>query len=207
MCSYNSWPALCPRTNLLKLSGKAEQRRLVAIVCYKLYPDRKFTAGLGQWQAYGRLPGGIEEGREWFHIRKVFVEPGKRVHSWVILVEVSQWLRQCSHCRCQQYIIIADIVLPVIAILLCGATIYSTIIPVPPPSLNLAPYIVAVWLLLGLILLAVLWFTNREQVTSSAGRSLNKREKVKTNGSPRAVDVRTPVPFLPAHDIKTFQII
>jgi len=41
---------------------------------------------------------------------------------------------------------------------------HSTIIPVPPPPLNLAPYIVAGWLILGLILLVVLWFTNREQV-------------------------------------------
>jgi amino acid transporter len=58
----------------------------------------------------------------------------------------------------------ADVILPVIGILLCGATIYSTIIPVPPPPLNLAPYIAAVWLVLGLILLAVLWMTNRERV-------------------------------------------
>jgi amino acid transporter len=60
--------------------------------------------------------------------------------------------------------LLADILLPVIAILLCGATIYSTIIPVPPPPLNLAPYLVAVWLLLGLLVLTVLWFTSREQV-------------------------------------------
>jgi len=61
-------------------------------------------------------------------------------------------------------IVVADVLLPVVAIVLCGATIYSTVIPVPPPPLNLAPYIVAVWLVLGLMLLAVLWFTNREQV-------------------------------------------
>jgi amino acid transporter len=69
--------------------------------------------------------------------------------------------------------LLADIILPVIAILLCGATIYSTIIPVPPPPLNLAPYLVAVWLLLGLLLLAILWFTNREQVRRF-GRTLSE---------------------------------
>ncbi len=62
------------------------------------------------------------------------------------------------------FVVVADVLLPVIAIVLCGATIYSTVIPVPPPPLNLAPYIAAAWLLLGLLLLAVLWFTNREQV-------------------------------------------
>ncbi len=61
-------------------------------------------------------------------------------------------------------IVVADVLLPVIAVLLCGATIYSTIVPAPPPPLNYAPYIAAVWLLLGLILLAILWFTSREQV-------------------------------------------
>ncbi len=69
--------------------------------------------------------------------------------------------------------VVADIVLPVIAILLCGATVYSTIIPVPPPPLNLAPYIIAAWLILGLLLLAVLWFTNREQVLRF-GRTLSE---------------------------------
>lgn len=69
--------------------------------------------------------------------------------------------------------VVADIVLPVIAILLCGATVYSTIIPVPPPPLNLAPYIIAAWLILGLLLLAVLWFTNREQVLRF-GRTLGE---------------------------------
>ncbi|MFL5627435.1 MAG: APC family permease [Ktedonobacteraceae bacterium] len=62
------------------------------------------------------------------------------------------------------FVLVVDIVLPIIAILLCGATIYSSVIPVPPPPLDLAPYIVGIWLLLGIVLLVVLWVTNRENV-------------------------------------------
>src|SRR6266480_3443959 len=52
---------------------------------------------------------------------------------------------------------VLDIALPVIAILLCGVTIFSSVWPVPESPLNLAPYIVAVWLVLGVILVAWLW--------------------------------------------------
>ncbi len=59
---------------------------------------------------------------------------------------------------------VRDIVLPVIAILLCGGAIFSSVWPVPPAPLNLAPYIVAAWLVLGLILVGWLWMTRRELV-------------------------------------------
>lgn len=59
---------------------------------------------------------------------------------------------------------ILDIVLPIIAILLCGATIYSSIIPVLPAPLNLAPYIALAWLILGIVILAVLIRTQSERV-------------------------------------------
>lgn len=60
--------------------------------------------------------------------------------------------------------VVFDVLLPLIALLLCGATIYSSVWPVPLPPLNYTPYISGAWLLLGLILLVVLWFTNRERV-------------------------------------------
>jgi len=59
---------------------------------------------------------------------------------------------------------VRDIVLPVIAILLCGGAIFSSVWPVPPAPLNLAPYIVAAWLVLGLILVGWLWTSRRELV-------------------------------------------
>ncbi len=57
-----------------------------------------------------------------------------------------------------------DVLLPVIAILLCGATIYSSIVPVPQAPLNYAPYIMAIWLLLGIIVVIALWLTQAERV-------------------------------------------
>jgi amino acid transporter len=60
--------------------------------------------------------------------------------------------------------VVWDVLLPVIAVLLCGATIYSSIIPVPQAPLNLAPYIMGAWLLLGIIVVIVLWLTQAERV-------------------------------------------
>jgi hypothetical protein len=61
---------------------------------------------------------------------------------------------------------VLDIVLPVIAIVLCGGVIYSAVWPVPPAPLNLATFIFAAWVVLGLILAGWLWMTNRELVHS-----------------------------------------
>jgi amino acid transporter len=59
---------------------------------------------------------------------------------------------------------ILDIVLPVIAIFLCGGTLFSSVWPVPHAPLNLAPYIVVIWLVLGSILVGWLWRTRPELV-------------------------------------------
>ena len=73
--------------------------------------------------------------------------------------------------------VVADVVLPVIAILLCGATIYYTVFPTSPAPfpINTAPIYTGVWLVLGLILLAVLFFTNREKVRQF-GKTLSEGE-------------------------------
>lgn len=55
------------------------------------------------------------------------------------------------------FVIVFDILLPVIAVIICAYTIYSSIIPVPSAPLSYAPYIAAVWLVLGLLLLVFLW--------------------------------------------------
>ncbi len=60
--------------------------------------------------------------------------------------------------------IVFDVLFPVIAILLCGATIYSSLVPVPPAPLNYAPYIAGAWLVLGIILLSILWLRSPKQV-------------------------------------------
>ncbi|WP_376794970.1 APC family permease [Thermogemmatispora sp.] len=60
--------------------------------------------------------------------------------------------------------LIFDILLPLIAIAICAFTIYSSVVPVPQFPLNLAPYIAAVWLLIGIGLLIVLQLRSPQQV-------------------------------------------
>ncbi len=51
---------------------------------------------------------------------------------------------------------LCDICLPLVALGVCGATIYTSVWPVPAPPLQYAPYTVGGWLLLGLGLLLLL---------------------------------------------------
>jgi amino acid transporter len=84
-----------------------------------------------------------------------------------ILVAISgivYFLRSRQRGEKQSFTVIFDVILPLIAIVICGFTIYSSVIPVPQPPLNYAPYIAGVWLLLGLILLAILWRGSADRV-------------------------------------------
>ena len=54
-------------------------------------------------------------------------------------------------------LVIADVFCPLVAIIICAATIYSSVIPVPSPPLMYAPYSAGAWLLLGGGLLVILW--------------------------------------------------
>jgi amino acid transporter len=64
----------------------------------------------------------------------------------------------------RKWVLIFDIILPIIAILLCAATIYSSIVPVPAFPVNYAPYIMIAWLIIGAIILGILLVTQREKV-------------------------------------------
>jgi amino acid transporter len=74
---------------------------------------------------------------------------------------------------------ILDVILPLIAIFLCGAAIFSSVSSAPQPPFNLAPYIVAAWLALGVIVVGWLWISKRELV-SAFGKLLT--------GSPSVTD-------------------
>jgi amino acid transporter len=52
-----------------------------------------------------------------------------------------------------------DIVLPVIAIVICGYTIYKSIVPKPPHPIDEAPYIAGIWIVIGIVVL--LWLRAR----------------------------------------------
>jgi hypothetical protein len=55
--------------------------------------------------------------------------------------------------------VVLDILLPVVAIVLCGYTIYKSIEPVPPHPIDEAPYIAGIWVVLGIFVL--LWLRTR----------------------------------------------
>jgi amino acid transporter len=65
--------------------------------------------------------------------------------------------------------VIWQVLLPVVAILICGAALFSSIDPLPPapplsPPLSYAPWVFLVWLVLGLILVVALRLVNPAQV-------------------------------------------
>lgn len=73
------------------------------------------------------------------------------------------------------YNIVLDVLLPAVAIVICGYTIYKSIEPVPPHPIDEAPYIAGAWVLLGIIVLAWLRFRSPEKV-SRFGAALGEGE-------------------------------
>lgn len=68
-----------------------------------------------------------------------------------------------------------DLLLPAVAIAICGYTIYKSIEPVPPHPIDEAPYIAGAWVLLGLVVLA--WLRARDPAkVSRFGAALGEGE-------------------------------
>jgi amino acid transporter len=62
------------------------------------------------------------------------------------------------------YNIILDIVLPLIAVVICGYAIYSTLVPRPPVPISYSAWIALAWLLAGLIIVVGLALTRPDRV-------------------------------------------
>ena len=62
------------------------------------------------------------------------------------------------------YNIILDIVLPLIAVVICGYAIYSTLIPRPPAPISYSAWIALAWLAAGLIIVVGLALTRPDRV-------------------------------------------
>jgi len=84
----------------------------------------------------------------------------------------------------QSYNIILDIVLPVIAVAICGYAIYSTLIPRPPAPIGYSAWIALAWLAAGLLVLIWLLVTRRDRVRTF-GKAFEAGE-VETAESSRA---------------------
>jgi amino acid transporter len=72
---------------------------------------------------------------------------------------------------------VLDILLPLVAIVICGYTIYKSIEPVPPHPIDEAPYIAGAWVLLGLAVLVWLRVRSPEKV-KQFGAALGEGEAV-----------------------------
>ncbi|QBD76570.1 APC family permease [Ktedonosporobacter rubrisoli] len=82
----------------------------------------------------------------------------------VALSGIVFFLRSRRQTKAGGVALVFDILLPIIAIIICGYTLYSSVYPIPAPPLNYAPYLAAAWLLIGVIILLVLWKRDAERV-------------------------------------------
>jgi amino acid transporter len=62
------------------------------------------------------------------------------------------------------YNVVLDVVLPLIAVAICGYAIYSTLVPRPPAPISYSAWIALAWLVAGVIVVIVLMLTRRDRV-------------------------------------------
>lgn len=72
-------------------------------------------------------------------------------------------------------VLLLDVLVPLGAIVICGLTIYWSVVPLPPYPISLAPVIAAVWFVIGLLLLVWLNVKSPQRVRSF-GRLLAEGE-------------------------------
>lgn len=70
-----------------------------------------------------------------------------------------------------------DVLLPLLAIVVCGATISGSVIPVPAPPLQYAPSVAGAWLLCGLGLMLWLWWRRPASVAQLGQRLTSETEE------------------------------
>ena len=75
----------------------------------------------------------------------------------------------------QSYNVILDVVLPVIAVAICGYAIYSTLFPRPPAPISYSAWIALGWLAAGVLVVIWLMLTRRDRVRTF-GRAFDASE-------------------------------
>jgi amino acid transporter len=71
---------------------------------------------------------------------------------------------RARHQKGESYNIILDVVLPLIAVVICGYAIYSTLVPRPPAPISYSAWIALAWLVAGLLVVGVLVLTRPDRV-------------------------------------------
>ena len=64
----------------------------------------------------------------------------------------------------ESYNIVLDVILPLIAVAICGYAIYSTLVPRPPAPISYSAWIALAWLGLGLLMVLGLVITRPDRV-------------------------------------------
>ena len=81
-----------------------------------------------------------------------------------------------AHRRGESYNIVLDVILPLIAVAICGYAIYSTLVPRPPAPISYSAWIALAWLGLGLLILLGLMLTRPDRVRTF-GRAFDTSEQ------------------------------
>jgi amino acid transporter len=68
------------------------------------------------------------------------------------------------HRQGESYNIVLDVILPLIAVAICGYAIYSTLVPRPPAPISYSAWIALAWLGLGLLMVLGLVLTRPDRV-------------------------------------------
>lgn len=68
------------------------------------------------------------------------------------------------HQRGESYNVVLDVLLPLIAVAICGYAIYSTLFPRPPAPISYSAWIALAWLAAGVVAVLILRLTRRDQV-------------------------------------------
>jgi amino acid transporter len=76
-----------------------------------------------------------------------------------------------------RYNVVLDVVLPAVAIVICGYTIYKSIEPVPPHPIDEAPYLAGGWVVIGILVLLWLRSHSPDRVRRF-GEALDEGESV-----------------------------
>jgi len=89
------------------------------------------------------------------------------------------FFRNARHRKGESYNIILDAVLPLIAVVICGYAIYSTLVPRPPAPISYSAWIALAWLVAGLLVVCALVLTRPNRVRAF-GEAFESSENTRT---------------------------
>ena len=90
--------------------------------------------------------------------------PGRLLVYVLVAVAGMVFFWNARHQPGESYNIVLDVILPLIAVAICGYAIYSTLVPRPPAPISYSAWIALAWLGLGLLMVLGLVITRPDRV-------------------------------------------